>query len=338
MRPSMNSASIAAAGLCAGAALTAALMTGAARAQGTAAADHTVTQAQFDRWKTELSNTGRWGRDDEKGTANLITPAKRKQAAALVKDGFAVSLSRDGEFGHEMVSGPWSNRPMASTDRIAVAFHGYEYTHLDGLGHHFLNGKMYNDRPASESVTKDGVQKSAITVLRDGIFTRGILMDIPRLKGVPWLEPGTPIYAEDLEAWEKRAGIKVSSGDIVFIRTGRWERVEKVGAWNAGQQAAGLDASVLPWLKQRDVAMLGSESALSVVPIPANSQITNPDDYLPVHNFVLVALGMNIIDDCDLGPVAQAAADRRRWEFLLTAAPLRIVKGTGSPINPIALF
>ena len=77
---------------------------------------------------------------------------------------------------------------------------------------------------------------------------------------------------------------------------------------------------------------------MSVVPIPANSQITNPDDYLPVHNFVLVAFGMNIIDDCDLGPVAQAAADRKRWEFLLTAAPLRILKGTGSPINPIALF
>jgi kynurenine formamidase len=336
MKATMNTIGIGLACMSVGAIVTAVTMTRAATAQ--TSSDHTVTQAQFDRWKTELSNAGRWGKEDEMGTANLITRAKRKQAASLVKDGVAVSLARDGEFGHEMVSGPWGNRPMASADRIAVAFHGYEYTHLDGLGHHFLNGRMYNDQPALESVTKDGVQKSAITVLKDGIFTRGILMDIPRLKGVDWLEPGTPIYAEDLEAWEKRSGVKVSSGDIVFIRTGRWDRVAKVGNWNAGQQAAGLDASVLPWLKQRDVAMLGSESALSVVPIPASSPLTNPDDYLPVHNFVLVAFGMNLFDNCDLGPVAQAAATRKRWEFLVTAAPLRIVKGTGSPINPIALF
>ena len=94
----------------------------------------------------------------------------------------------------------------------------------------------------------------------------------------------------------------------------------------------------MPWLRQRDVAIIGSESALSVTPIPEHSKITNPDDYLPVHNFVLAALGMNVIDNCDLSKLAQVAADRKRWEFLLTAAPLRILKGTGSPINPIAVF
>ena len=198
---------------------------------------------------------------------------------------------------------------------------------------------MYNGFAASEYVTmQGGAGKGAIINVKNGIFTRGILMDMPRLKGVPYLEPGTPVYVEDLEAWEKQAGIRVSPGDAVFIRTGRWERRAKLGPWNVGQQSAGLDASVLPWLKKRDVALLGSESALSVTPIPAGSHITNPDDYLPVHNFVLVALGMNLIDDCELGPVAEAAAARKRWEFLVTAAPLPIVKGTGSPINPTALF
>ena len=306
---------------------------------------HAVTQAQFDRWKTELSNWGRWGRDDEKGTLNLITPAKRKQAAALVRDGVAVSLARNADTEKAVDNAnPYEQvmRPVgksSSGDRISVSFHGYAHTHLDGLGHHFIAGKLYNGFSRDEYVTQEGgAQKGAIINAKEGIFTRGILMDIPRLKGVPYLEPGTPIYVEDLEAWEKQAGLKVSSGDAVFIRTGRWERRVKLGPWNVAEQAAGLDASVLPWLKQRDVAILGSESALSVVPIPASSPITDPDDYLPVHNFVLVVLGMNIFDDCDLGPLAEAAAARKRWEFLVTAAPLPMVKGTGSPINPTALF
>ena len=307
--------------------------------------NHQVTQAEFDRWKSELSNWGRWGKDDQKGTLNLITPAKRKQAAALVREGFAVSLARDADTEKAVDNNSPYEQVMnsvgaaASADRLSVSFHGYAHTHLDALGHHFLNGKMYNGFAASEYVTmQGGAGKGAIINVKNGIFTRGILMDMPRLKGVPYLEPGTPVYVEDLEAWEKQAGIKVSPGDAVFIRTGRWERRAKLGPWNVGQQSAGLDASVLPWLKKRDVALLGSESALSVTPIPAGSHITNPDDYLPVHNFVLVALGMNLIDDCELGPVAEAAAARKRWEFLVTAAPLPIVKGTGSPINPTALF
>ncbi len=307
--------------------------------------DHVVTQAEFDRWKTELSNWGRWGKDDQKGTLNLVTAAKRKQAASLVRDGLAVSLARDADTERAVDNNSPYEQVMnsvgaaASSDRIAVSFHGYAHTHLDALGHHFLNGMLYNGFRASESVTmQGGAQKGAIINVKNGIFTRGILMDIPRLKGVPYLEPGTPIYVEDLEAWEKQAGIRVSSGDAVFIRTGRWERRAKLGPWNVGQQSAGLDASVIPWLKKRDVAILGSESALSVTPIPASSQITNADDYLPVHNFVLVVLGMNLFDDCDLGPLAEAAAARKRWEFLVTAAPLPMVRGTGSPINPTALF
>jgi kynurenine formamidase len=130
--------------------------------------------------------------------------------------------------------------------------------------------------------------------------------------------------------------VTVGPGDAVFIRTGRWVRRAKLGPWDVGKLAAGLDPSVLPWIRKRDIALLGSESALSAVPIPR--QITNGDDYLPVHNFVLVALGMNLFDDCDLDAVSEAAAARKRWEFLLTAAPLPMPKGTGSPINPTALF
>jgi kynurenine formamidase len=307
---------------------------------------HNVTQADMDRWKKELSNWGRWGKDDEKGTLNLITPAKRKQAASLVKDGFAVSLARDAGTEKEVddpqpyevvMLSDGSGRP-AATDRISVAFHGLAHTHFDALAHHFFGGKMYNGFSQKEYVSmQGGANKASVYQAKDGVFTRGILMDIPRLKGVPYLEPGTPIYVEDLEAWEKQAGIKVSAGDAIFIRTGRWVLRVKTGPSNNPAQA-GLDASVIPWLRQRDVALIGSEAALSVTPIPSSSQITDPDDYLPVHNFVLVALGMNVFDDCDLTAISEAAAARKRWEFLLTAAPIPLRHATGSPINPTGIF
>jgi kynurenine formamidase len=320
---------------------------GAPVAQGPRASSrptHVVTQADFDGWKKDLSNWGRWGNDDQKGTLNLITPAKRRQAAALVKDGVAVSLARDAAtekdidnaqpYEHVMVA----IRDAVSTDRFAVSFHGYAHTHLDALAHHFLGGKMYNGFPRDEYVTKDGAVRGSIHNVKDGIFTRGILIDMPQLKGVPYLEPGTPIFVEDLEAWEKRAGLKIGAGDAVFIRTGRWVRRTRLGAWDVSRQAAGLDASVIPWLRQRDVALLGSESALSVAPNPPTAQITNPDDYLPVHNFVLVALGMPVFDNCQLDALSEVALAHRRWEFLLTATPLPLVKGTGSPINPMGVF
>jgi kynurenine formamidase len=304
-----------------------------------------VTQADLDRWKTELSNWGRWGPTDERGTLNLITPEKRRSAAALVLDGHTVSLARDAQteeavdngrpYEHEMVG----VREAASSDRIAVAFHGYAHTHLDGLAHHFLDGRMYNGFARDSFVTMEGgATRGAIHNVKDGIFTRGVLVDLPRLRGVPYLEPGTAIGVEDLEAWEAFAGLTIGPGDAVFIRTGRWVRRAQVGPWNPGDSAAGLHPSVIPWLKARDVAVLGSEAAVDAVPIPANATITDPDDYLPVHNFVLVALGMVVFDNCELDALAQAAAERGRWEFLLTAAPLPVVRGTGSPINPVAVF
>ncbi len=306
---------------------------------------HAVSQAQFDKWKKDLSNWGRWGKDDEKGTLNLITPEKRKAAAALVKDGVSVSMARDADEEKAIDNTqPYEHamngvNPAASSDRFSVSFHGYAHTHLDALGHHFLDGKLYNGFGRDEWVTvKDGAKKGAITQTMNGILTRGVLVDIPRLKGVEYLEPGTPIYAEDIEAWEKMAGVKIMPGDAVFVRTGRWTRRAKTGPWDIGKESAGLDASVLPWIKARDIAIMGSESALSVTPIPSATPITNPDDYLPVHNFLLVAFGMQLIDNCDLDALAKAAAERKRWEFMFTASPLRIKNGTGSPINPIATF
>jgi kynurenine formamidase len=155
-------------------------------------------------------------------------------------------------------------------------------------------------------------------------------MDMPRLKGVDYLEPGTRIYPEDLEAWEKKAGIRVSAGDALFIRTGRWTRMKKNPS--AGRvREAGLDASVIPWLKQRDIALLGGE-----MPHDAPQQGDMPS--LPVHDFALISLGVHLLDNCSLDEVAEAAAARNQWEFMLVVAPLRVPGGTGSPVSPIATF
>lgn len=317
-------------------------------------AAHTVDQQTIDKWKKSESNWGRWGPQDDKGTLNLITPAVRARAAATVKRGISVSLEREivpemagadstpsgrpAPVQQRILSGP-PTRPSGSTNLLSIAAHGYTITHFDALGHHFFDGRMYNGFPADGNFSMvGGLARGSIAAAADGVFTRGVLVDIPRLKGLPYLEPGTPIYVEDLEAWEKFAGVRIGPGDAIFIRTGRWEREAAKGAWDIAKSSAGLDASVIPWLRRRDVALIGSESALSVVPFPATTRITDPDDYLPVHNFALVALGMPLIDNTDLGPLSRMAASLKRYTFLLTVAPIRVKTGTGVPVNPVATF
>jgi kynurenine formamidase len=306
-----------------------------------ARAQHKLTKADVDRMMIELSNWGRWGKEDQLGAINLITPAKRIQAASLVKEGVSVSLARDVEkepavdntrpFEHVMNLTGANNPGPFSLDTYSVNYHGYAHTHIDALCHMFYQGKMYNGFLQSE-VTQKGGARLSILNLKQGIFTRGILIDAARLTGVAYLEPGTPIYPEDLEAWEKKTGLKVSSGDVVFIRTGRWARRAAVGPWDVGAGSAGLHASCARWLKQRDVAIIGSDAASDVVPSGVEGVS------LPIHQLVLVALGVHIFDNCDLEALGEEAAKRNRWEFLLTASPLAVPGGTGSPLNPIATF
>ena len=301
---------------------------------------HTVTAEQYARWKVELSNWGRWGAADEIGALNLITPEKRRQAAALVRDGASVSLASDADTVQAVDNPQPYEVTMQSigSDRIAVSYHGITHTHLDSLAHINEQGVFYNGyKPEEAAVLARGHAKNSIHNVKNGVFTRGILIDIPRLKRVPYLEPGTPIYVEDLEAWEREAGIRVSAGDALFVRTGVWARRQAVGPWLRGRaeggRSAGLDPSVIPWLKARDVALLGSDHPQYVSPGEPGAAPRGA-----VHDFALLYLGVHLFDNCDLEALAEAAAARNRWEFLLTAAPLPIRGGTGSPLNPIATF
>lgn len=315
--------------------LVAAMAVGTGSSQSTPAkGGHVVTKAQYERWKKELSNWGRWGKDDEIGTMNLITPAKRVQAAGLVKLGISVSLAHDVDTVKAIDNPyPYEHKMLAiGRDSIAVNYHGIAHSHIDSLAHINFNGVFYNGyTPDPDTVMKHGHSKNSIHNLKNGIFTRGVLIDIPRLKGVPYLEPGTPIYVEDLEAWEKKTGVKVGPGDALFVRTGVWALRDAKGPWLRGRNGsqAGLDISVIPWLRERDIALMGSDHPQDVT--PAN---------LPgaVHDFALVYLGIHLFDNLDLEALSETAAAHNRWDFLLTAAPLPIRGGTGSPINPIATF
>jgi kynurenine formamidase len=296
-----------------------------------------VSQAEYRRWQTELSNWGRWGKTDELGTLNLVTPAKRKQAAALVKEGFSVSLARDAS-ATKQIDNPcpieWSmtmETPAMVMDRVGYpCIHGPGTTHLDSFAHVFFEGKMWNGY-SRDLVTKQGATKVSILTMKNGIVTRGVLYDIPKLKGVDYLEPGTRIFPEDLEAWEKKTGVKAGPGDALFVRWGKWARRDKVGPW-PDDAAAGLDNSCIPWLKKRDIALLGWETA-GYSPQPPGDLTKSA-----LHNFVLEILGVHILDRADFEALSAAAAARNRWEFMVTIAPLPIPNGTGSPVNPIAIF
>ncbi|PYR30616.1 MAG: hypothetical protein DMF90_27220, partial [Acidobacteria bacterium] len=234
-------------------------------APGAAAARFPTNAAEFDQLFNEVKNWGRWGKDDQLGSANLITEAKRKQAIGLAKTGTSVSALTESApdnpspFDHTM------NRGF-TTDTVKVSFHGYAHSHIDALCHILYKGQTYNGYPTAEVNTEKGCTKLSIDNLKSGIVTRGVLIDIPRLKGLPYLEPGTPVFQEDIEAWEKQAGVKVSAGDAIFLRTGRWARRAKLGPWNLSQNAAGFHASVARWMKARGVSFAGSDDALDVTP------------------------------------------------------------------------
>jgi len=299
----------------------------------------TVTAGDIDAMLDRLSNWRRWGKEDERGALNLITPRKRMEAARLVRDGATVSLSRNAikvaeddspPFEHSMVETGW-NSEISSSDIYSVRYHGFTVTHLDALCHVFHRGRMYNGYSQRE-VTDRGAERLAVSRIKDGLFTRAVLMDIPRLFGVPYLDGTTRILPTDLEAWERAARVQVLPGDALLVRTGRWARRAARGSWPIMRDSAGLHFSCMPWLRERDVSVLGSDLAADVMPSGVEGVI------LPVHLVAIVGMGIHIIDNCDLEALSEAAASRERWDFLLTAAPLAVEGGTGSPINPTAIF
>lgn len=304
--------------------------------------------SQIEEWFNKLNNWGRWGWDDELGTLNLITTECRQQAVSRVVDGVCVSCARtiDFEFGDRQTPdapklamldsakrgepGP-PTRHASAMERIELVFHGYSITHLDSLAHYFWDGRMYNDRSAA-LVGTAGALKNAVTASARGIVGRGVLLDIAALHGKPWLEPGYAVGPEELEEAEAREGVRVESGDLVLLRTGYARRRQELGSLPATEGRAGWHGSCLPWLRARDVSVIGSDGVNDARPSGFEGVRS------PLHAVGIVSMGLWLIDNCDLEQLSSACSERAKWDFLLNVAPLRLAGATGSPVNPIAVL
>ncbi len=307
-----------------------------------------VTLATLATWEQELSNWGRWGPDDQRGTLNLITAEKTRQAATLVQTGETVTLQHfvtteppaidSAAFGptdHWMSRlDPVTGEPTFALDEIQFSLHDGMLSHLDALCHYRteIDGEyiIFNGYP--QNLTATGCEDLGIDRMGTSYVTRGILVDMPLLRGVDWLDPSTPIYVEDLLAWEEFAGVTISSGDALFVRTGRWAKRDAEGPWQYGQAGAGLHASVLPFLRERDVAILIGDAVNDVQ--PSGVEGINR----PIHQLTQVNLGLPIVDNGYLKDVAATARRLQRWEFM-TAIQINPIKGgTASPFNALASF
>jgi len=316
------------------------------------AARPTLTQDTVLGYFEALSNWGRWGDDDELGTLNHVTDEVRLAAARAVRHGRSVSCAWDvevpGEMERSTTTQPYGidmpgaeNMPLPgfrndrhwgySSEQLGLTFHGNTVTHLDAPCHIFWDGTMYNGRPHSLVTAETGSAWAAVTAAANGIVTRGVLLDVAAVRGVPWLEPGEGVYPEDLEEAERRQGVRVRSGDAVLLRTGHARIRHETGA-AGGFTHPGWHASCLPWLRDREVAVIGADTPQDVQPSGYE------DMAMPVHTVGLAAMGLWLIDNCDLEACTRVAGELGKWDFQLAVAPVRLAGTSGSPVNPIATF
>jgi kynurenine formamidase len=313
----------------------------------------------------DLSNWGRWGDEDELGTLNLITNAHRVAAAQLVTEGRTVSCARElvTAFGdpasaaqmYWVVTGEGAcgcaqgvppskfgaGRVNSAVEYIGLVYHGPNCTHLDTPAHLFWDGRLYNDRPAGLTTSEFGAMWCPVTTMSNGIVGRGVLLDVPAAQGRTTVAPGYAVTPEDLTAAAEAENVTVGEGDIVFMRTGRWHPDHATAGdaaravsddpanWHA---MAGWHPSCMPWLHERGVAVIGCDYPQDVMPA------VDPSVPGAIHVLGLVKMGMPLVDNCDLEALAETCRELGRWEFQLVISPLPLAGGSGSPINPIALF
>jgi kynurenine formamidase len=337
------------------------------------------SQDEVVEWFQSLSNWGRWGTDDRLGTLNLITAEKRVAAARRVEHGICVSCAWDlgvGEsIGNRVAPQRWMARSglgvndtppptgglrvddhvSTSSEFISLVFHGAAITHLDALSHVHWDGQMFGGVPSSYVTDRDGATVHDVRTAGTGIQTRGVLLDVARVRGIDALPFDYAVTPEDLEAAEAAEGVQVGEGDVLLVRTGDGSRRRTAAAAPKSSTAAvksvlarggstrpgwdpisdgqpGLHAACLPWLRDRSVAAIGADCPQEVRPSPF------PGLALPVHAIAVAAMGLWLIDNCQLEDLSARCGDLRRWDFFFSLAPIKIEGATGSPVNPIAIF
>jgi kynurenine formamidase len=275
-------------------------------------------------------NWGRWGANDQMGAVNLITPQKRAAAAALVKTGRTVSLSRVFEPDQHFIRINERGTGGSVVDYYGFLYHGVTVTHIDALCHVWDRNGMWNGRDPTKEIDTNGARFADITAFSSGLITRGVLLDVPRHRRTSYVATDRPVTAAELDAIVKAQGVAVEPGDALLVYSGREAFVRSVAAYGPSTTARpGLDVSCARFIRDRDVAVLGWDM---------HDAMPDKDGLpWPAHG-VLYSYGVVLLDNALLEPLAQACSEEQRYEFMFMALPLKIARGTGSPVNPIALF
>jgi kynurenine formamidase len=307
--------------------------------------DVRLSAAEFRALYDRVKRMSQWGTADRRGALNNIAPMQVTAAAIQVRRGRTVSLAApvDSEAAldnpdpavHQMThlgtdSGPDSGLSFAM-DRVAMNIHGNADSHIDALCHVIFDGTLYNGIDA-DAVTAAGATELSIEVAGDGIVGRGLLLDIPRVRRVPWLEPGDHVTADDLITAEAAQEVRIEEGDLLFVRVGHRSRRQALGPWDSANARAGLHPAALELLAERRIGVLGSDGNNDTAPSAAEGV-----DF-PVHVLAINAMGMHLLDWLQFDDLVAACEELDRWSFLCVIAPLRLRAGTGSPVNPIAIF
>jgi kynurenine formamidase len=303
-----------------------------------------MSSAGFQTLYESLRGQAQWGADDRRGALNYITAGRRVAAAGEVQLGQSVTLAaplagsaadnpEPGARHMKRLPGEPSDVAGVSfaADQLAMNIHGDVDSHIDALCHVSYNGTLYNG-VAPDAVSSRGANELSIDDARDGIVGRGVLLDIPRLRGVQWLEPGDHVTADELTAAEEAQQVRVGPGDLLFVRVGHRRRRGELGPWDVASSRAGLHPMAVEFLAERQVAVLGSDGNSDTAPSAVEGVA------FPVHVLAINAMGVYLLDYLqfdDLVPLCEAAG---RWSFLCVVAPLRLPGGTGSPVNPIAIL
>ena len=303
------------------------------------------TTESLDALYESLKNWGRWGADDQRGALNFLTDARRVAAAGLVRSGESVSLAHDlgtepspenphPAQHHMLASGDARDSNgipgyEAARDHIALDVHGLFTTHVDALSHMFVGGEMYGGRPASD-VRSDGALSNTVLSMADGVVGRGVLLDVPRALGRDFLDTDEVVTADDLAAAEEAENVRVEAGDVLLVSWGRQARRRAKKGFDG---FSGLHPDCLPWLHERQVAVLGSDGISDPLPF-----VGTPRWPFPIHQIGITAIGLHLIDNMALARVGERCATKGQWEFLFAMSPLRIAKGTGCPVNPVAVL
>jgi kynurenine formamidase len=304
-----------------------------------------MTAREFRELFESVSNWGRWDDNGARGALNHLTPARVAAAARLVRSGETVTLSQPLKTearsdvpepaDHYMTMLPDADIGLGSLrfakDYVGVDYHNDGHSHIDAFSHVGFDGTLFDGKPEA-SVNERGAPVGAIDVLKDGLVGRAVLLDVPRVRGVRWMEPGEHVSREDLEAAEVEQAVRAAAGDILLVRTGHARRLAELGPWDTPEAKAGLHPTTARFLADRQIAALGSDGNNDTAPS------TTEGVAFPMHVLAINAMGVHLLDYLQFEDVAPVCEATGRWEFLFAAAPLRIVWGTGSPLNPIAVF